>query len=296
MVANLNPLVSVLVTVHNRELYLSDALRSVLDSTQRDFEVIVVDDGSTDASLEIAGEFAGKDHRVHVHRNEQNLGDYPNRMKAASLAQGRYIKYVDSDDVIYPHSLAIMVESMERNPDAALGLSHSMPEEESPYPWRLTPEQTYRKHFLDRGCLSCGPSGAIIRRDAFEAVGGFRPEWGVLSDTDLWHRMAARWPLVLMPPGLVWWRRHAGQEFSKDDAGLVYLQRGYELTKAALASPGCPLAATDRDVAMRRSRQHFSRRLWSLALRRNKPRAALKVFRDSDLKPTDLLNGLRPYR
>jgi len=290
-----SPVVSVIVTVYNREAYLRDTLRSILDSKYTNFEVIVVDDGSSDASTNIASEFAEQDQRVQVHRNEQNLGDYPNRMKAASLAQGRYIKYVDSDDLIYPHSLAIMVESMERNPDAALGLAHSMPEDESPYPWCLTSEQAYRKHFLGRGCLSCGPSGAIIRRDAFEAVGGFRPEWGVLSDINLWCRMAACWPTVLLAPSLVWWRRHAEQEYTKNDAELTYLELGYGLETEALMSAECPLNLSDRAAALERKRQHFARRLLSLAIRRHRFRSAFGLYRSSALTLAQLAQGFRSY-
>ena len=200
---NRTPEVSILVTVYDRESYLEETLQSILHSTYSDFELLVVDDGSTDRSLEIAHQVAGNDDRIQVHINESTLGDYPNRLKAASLARGRYLKYVDSDDLIYPHSLAIMVESMERFPEAALGLSHSMPEDDSPYPWLLSPVQAYQKQFLGRGCLNCGPSGAIIRREAFQSVGGFRPEWAVISDKDMWYRLAAKWPTVLLPPGLI---------------------------------------------------------------------------------------------
>lgn len=271
-------------------------MTSILASTYSNFEIIVVDDGSDDGSLQIAKQFAESDSRIQVHANERNLGDFPNRMRAASLSRGRFLKYVDSDDLIYPHSLAIMVEGMERHPDAALGLAHSMPEDESPYPWELTPDQAYRKHFLGRGCLSCGPSGAIIRRDALEAVGGFRSKWSVLSDIDLWYRLTARWPIILLPPGLVWWRRHEGQEFSLGDADLLYLERGYQLAKEALSNPACPLSTDDRGRALKRARQHFSRKLLSLALRQGRPGAALKIFRESGLSTAELTQGLRRYQ
>lgn len=290
------PLLSVLVTVFNREEYLPHTLRSILDSTFCDFEVIVVDDASADGSLSMARQFAEEDERIQVFQNEHNLGDYPNRMKAAALARGRYLKYVDSDDIIYPHSLAIMADSMERHPDTALGLSHSLPQDDRPYPQHLQPEETCRKHFLGRGCLSCGPSGAIIRAQSFEAIGGFRTGWGVLSDIDLWYRMAAKWPTLLLPPSLVWWRRHEAQEFRKEGAELYYLRRGYELKIDALSQMDCPLPTHERDFALGRSRQHFARHLWSLALRQHRMAAALRVFRESDLAVSDLVRGLRKYQ
>jgi glycosyltransferase involved in cell wall biosynthesis len=290
------PEVSILVTLYNRESYLLQTLESILRSTYTDFEVIVVDDDSTDRSLEIADQLAKRDDRIQTYSNKKNLGDYPNRMKAASLARGRFIKYVDSDDIIYPYSLAIMVESMEQFPDAALGLSHSVPDEDSPYPWQLTPQETYRKHFLGRGCLSCGPSGAIIRREAFELIQGFRSQWAVISDIDLWYRLAARWPIVLLPPGLVWWRRHQDQEFTKDNSAIVYLESGYELSQDALSSPDCPLPPKERDIGHARSRQHFARRLLSLGFRKGQFHKGLSLYSNSDMKVTDLIKGLRSYQ
>src|ERR1700683_2785622 len=96
-----SPLVSVLITVYNRERYLAAAVDSVLAQTMQDFEVIIVDDLSTDRSVEIAQTYAARVPRIRFLRNERNLGDYPNRMQAAEQARGRYLKYVDSDDLIY---------------------------------------------------------------------------------------------------------------------------------------------------------------------------------------------------
>ena len=96
------PRVSVLVTVYNREAFLRATLQSILESSFGDFEVLVVDDCSTDSSLKIAHEIAQTDSRIKVCANEKNLGDYGNRMHVAALACGTYLKYVDSDDLIDP--------------------------------------------------------------------------------------------------------------------------------------------------------------------------------------------------
>jgi len=290
----ITPSVSVLVTVYNRERYLATCLESILASTWHDFEVVVVDDASTDESLAVAHGFESRDRRVRLYGNQKNLGDYPNRMRAAELARGRYLKYVDSDDLIYRHSLAIMVEAMDANPKAALALSHSLPQDEQFYPWMLSPVDAWRKEFLGRGCLGCGPSSAIMRRDAFIEIGGFG-NWGVLNDTDLWYRMSARWPVVLLPPGLVWWRRHEQQEFTKNNAATVYLERGFALTMETLSSPDCPLPASDRQAALQRARQHHCRRILSLALCRRQPASAWRLFKLSGLKPGQLLSGFQKY-
>jgi glycosyltransferase involved in cell wall biosynthesis len=287
-------LVSVLVTVYNREAYLAACLDSILTSTWEDFEVVVVDDGSSDGSLMIAEAYATQDPRIRFYRNERNLGDYPNRLRAAELARGKYLKYVDSDDLIYRHSLAIMVEAMEAYPDAVAGLCHSRPEDDKPYPWLLQPRESWHKQFLGRGCMSAGPSSAILRRDAFFAIGGFR-SWGVLNDTDLWFRLSAAHPILLLPPGLIWWRRHEGQEFTRDDASIVYLERGFELLMETLHRSDCPLSEDERKRAIAKARQHHSRRLWSLALMSRRPGAALRMARRAGVGVHELINGLKSY-
>ncbi|MEO8577411.1 MAG: glycosyltransferase family A protein [Gemmatimonadales bacterium] len=289
------PMVSVLVTVYNREQYLDACLSSILSSSFQDFEVVVVDDGSTDRSVEIAERFARTDSRVRAFRNEKNLGDYPNRMRAAELARGTYIKYLDSDDLIYPHGLDVMVQAMSAKPNAVLALSHSRPEEAEPYPWELSPAEAWRKQFLGDGCMGCGPSGAIIRRAEFFEAGGFGA-WGVLSDTDMWFRMSARWPIVLLPPGLVWWRRHENQEFSKDHASRRYLENGFALTVKTLATSENPMTEQETRMATERARQHHARRLLALSLGSGRPLTGLRMWRSAGLGWRDIAKGLRSYQ
>jgi len=87
------PIVSVLMTSYNREDFIGEAIQSVLNSTFKDFELIICDDGSTDKTVEIARSFEKADPRVKVFINPKNLGDYPNRNQAASHATGKYLKY-----------------------------------------------------------------------------------------------------------------------------------------------------------------------------------------------------------
>ncbi|MGV2336614.1 MAG UNVERIFIED_CONTAM: glycosyltransferase [Planctomycetaceae bacterium] len=132
--------ISVLVTVYNRQRYLAECLQSILDSTFSQFEVVVVDDRSSDSSLQIAGEFAARDPRIRVFQNPVNLGDYPNRNRAAELARGTWLKYVDSDDRIVPTCLENMLNAAGRFPDTGLVLSYPRPENQ-PRPLCMSPKQ-----------------------------------------------------------------------------------------------------------------------------------------------------------
>lgn len=213
---NNNPIVSVLMTSYNREKYIAFAIESVLSSTLTNFELIIVDDCSADETVNIARKYAAGDSRIKVFINEQNIGDYPNRNKAAALATGKYLKYVDSDDYIYPDGLEIMVNSMERFPEAGLGLCSLKPDSKNPFPFILHPMQAYEYHFFGPGLFHYGPLTAIFLKTAFDLMGGF-PTGRMISDSIMWHEMALRYPIVLMQDGIVWQRRHPEQELSDQD-------------------------------------------------------------------------------
>jgi glycosyltransferase involved in cell wall biosynthesis len=234
------PVVSVLMTAYNRERYIDEAIRSVLASTLVNFELIVVDDRSSDRTVEIARSYAGKDARVRVHVNEKNLGDYPNRNRAASLARGRYLKYVDSDDYIYPHGLAVMARMMEDAPQAGYGLA-CLTAQERPFPLVKTPAEAYEMNYFGESIFTRSPLSAIVRRDVFEAVGGF-PEARMVGDFAMWHKLSRSYNVVLMPAALTWYRVHQAQEFADTRRSPLQFESLYHaVSLEALRSERCPL-------------------------------------------------------
>lgn len=211
------PIVSVLMTAYNREKYIGQAIESVLASTFSNLELIIVDDGSKDRTVEIAKRYSENDSRVKVYVNEKNLGDYPNRNKAASYATGKFLKYVDADDYIYPWGLQLMVEMMEQFPDAGWGMSSMNQIDSKPFPIVLSPQEIYEFQYLGKGYSSGSgiftkaPLSAIIKREVFIEVGGFEPI-RMAGDYDMWHRLGQKYSVILMPHGLVWYRIHGEQE------------------------------------------------------------------------------------
>lgn len=243
------PTVSVIMTAFNRERYIAASIESVIAQTFDDLELVVVDDGSTDATVEIARRFARRDPRVRVEVNARNLGDYPNRNHAATLARGAFIKYHDSDDLLYPHCLAAMVPPMRAHPGAAFGISPSRYWPGGPCPMLLTPRMSYQREFLGSGMFNAGPSCAIFRTEAFRSLGGF-VDRGAPSDYIFWLRACARAPVVLLPADLFWYRIHAGQELSSGRAARQYAETIRD-TWDALASAECPLTEAERGQARR---------------------------------------------
>lgn len=206
-----SPTVSVLTTVYNRAKFLGECIESVQQSRFTDYEHIIVDDGSSDDSVAIAKRYAAQDSRIKVFVNEQNLGDYPNRNQAAKHASGKYLKYLDADDLHGPWILNVMVDAMEQFPAAGVGLfAHGKGSTHIAH--ALSPEETFDAHYHQGiRILSRSPLGAIIRRSAFDSVQGF-PNLQHIGDHELWHRIASSFDVVVMPSKMAHYRVHDDQQ------------------------------------------------------------------------------------
>lgn len=114
------PKVSVVMPAYNTEKYIAVAIESILNQTFKDFEFIIIDDGSTDKTGEIIQGYAKKDERIIFLRNTENLHNYKTRNKGVMIAKGKYIVTMDADDWSYPDRLQKQFEFMERNEEVVL--------------------------------------------------------------------------------------------------------------------------------------------------------------------------------
>jgi hypothetical protein len=235
------PLVSVLITTHNRAATLDRAIRSVLVQTLQDFEIIIVDDASMDATPGVLEAWQGHP-RIRIHRNPANLGEFANRNRAASFATGRYLKFVDSDDAIYPYALEYMTSALEAVPEAGLALSGGTPPGWQ-VPCALRPEGVFLWQALGPGRIlgANGPTFTCMRRTVFESAGGF-PELRTMGDHALWMRMAALADVLFLPGGMAFSALSQVSEttdpYCKSPEALVARNR---IVSDALAHPTCPL-------------------------------------------------------
>ena len=258
MVNDLNkletPIVSVLMTAFNREDFIAEAIESVLVSSFTDFELIICDDCSKDDTVAIANKYAAIDKRVKVFVNDKNLGDYPNRNKAASLAKGKYLKYLDSDDKLYDFGLAYAVTQMEKYPDSPLGMycSSEMGNVDSEV-W--SSEKIIREHFFVKQYLSMGPTGTIINRKFFVESGGFDTRFGPASDMFFNIRFASKYPIVLLPSLFFYYRIHEGQEKNNR---LGYLKFGYLYFKELMQKVQLPLKRKEINFLYKKMQKRHS--------------------------------------
>ncbi len=284
------PLVSVLMTAYNREKYIADAIESVLASTYINFELIVVDDCSVDNTVAIAKGYEANDSRIRVYLNETNLKDYPNRNKAASYARGKYIKYLDSDDTIYPWGLQAMVYCMEKYPEAGYGLmSYDLTTEEK-LPLLFSPINAYNGFYFRRFLIIAGPSGSIIRRDVFEHEGGFNGK-SYTGDTGFWLHLSKKYPVVAMPLDLIWWRQHDSQQIKDEYKNREVEAKRFFLFLNALEDKDCPLPDPDKTMAIQNLKNRYARNMAKYAATGQLKRS-LSLYKAVNFRLVDLFKSL----
>ena len=192
------PLVSVIIPSFNHEDFVKTAIRSVLDQGINDIEVIVVDDGSSDGTVQRVS--AIRDSRVQIVPQRENRRVHPRNL-ALSMARGRYVAFQNSDDEWKPGKLAAQLEVLENDPRVVVcftGVEAIGPDGKTlTDSWanglfstanRSSP--AWLRHFFEAGNCLCLPS-AVARREVVERAGRFRPSLIQLSDFDLWVRLAA---------------------------------------------------------------------------------------------------------
>jgi glycosyltransferase involved in cell wall biosynthesis len=287
------PTVSVLMTAYNRASYIGAAVKSVLNQTFSDLELIVVDDSSTDDTVGVVRSLAASDDRVRIVCNPQTLGDYANRNHAASFARGHLLKYHDSDDVMYPHCLATMVPPLIAERRAAFSLSLGQAWSGGPCPIVSTPRMSFQREFLGFGLFHGGPSCGLFRKDVLRALGGFE-DYGPASDHVFWLRACARHTVLLLPADLFWYRIHGGQEIHSDRASRAYALVP-RFAWQALNAVDCPLEGPELVQAKKNHVFGTAKGVWR-QLRAGNWFNAARRFQCAGLSLTDWARYLRRAR
>jgi glycosyltransferase involved in cell wall biosynthesis len=285
------PLVSVLMTSYNREKYISDSIRSVLHSTYENFELIVVDDGSSDNTVQIARSFETNDKRVKVYVNPKNLGDYANRNMAASYAKGKYLKYLDSDDMIYRHGLEVFVTMMEEHPDVALGIGSISTQKREPFPIVIKAETAHRHHFFKDSYLNCGPSGVIIKNDVFKKLGGFSGK-RMVGDVELWLKITSTFDVMILPPSLIYWRQHEDQEFFAGIRNGIYIQMELPMIEEALSEGRSNLTGKEKQIILNYYKKITARGIINIAIKKRKVKEAIRLTSQLRITAKDFFNAV----
>lgn len=207
--------VSLVVPAFNHAAYLEQALESALAQTYPGIELIVLDDGSTDATAGILDRYAGRFH----FESQKNIGQAATLNKGWALAHGDVLGYLSADDYLHPEAVSEAVAALARHPDAvAVYPDFELVDDSSRTTGTVrTPEFDYRDMVLRMVCPP-GP-GAFFRRTAFASEGGWNEQLRRIPDFEFWLRLGLRGGFVRIPKVLAYYRVHAGaQSFSPVDS------------------------------------------------------------------------------
>lgn len=206
------PTISVLLPVHNAELYVDEAIKSILAQTYGDFELLALDDGSTDRSLLILREYEAQDSRVHIFSRE-NRGLVASLNELIAKARGRYLARMDADDICMPDRFRSQVTFLDSFPDHVLVGAWVETVNAAGLPIGILRSPTSHEE-IDQDHLSGHTSirhpTAMIRRSAVMSAGCYRSEFISAEDLDLFLRLAELGKLANLPEVMLRYRLHAG--------------------------------------------------------------------------------------
>ncbi len=224
------PSLTVLMPVYNAATHLEDAITSVLAQSFEDFELLLMDDGSTDESMEVAREF--RDKRIRIESQAENLGLIETLNRGIDMSRGSLLARMDADDVSHPERFAMQVDFLGLNPDIA-GVSCAfdlMDDCGRPLPddyGRLRPVESLALRWaLHFGCFFTH-SGAMFRTSVLSASGGFDSRYAYAEDYELWLRLVDEHRLANIPRILLTRREHGAnvstrfREIQRENAYLA---------------------------------------------------------------------------
>jgi glycosyltransferase involved in cell wall biosynthesis len=206
------PLFTIATISYNSGKWIEETIESILNSSFTDFELLVSDDRSTDNTWQLIQQYDDK--RIVAWQNDFNLGEYPNRNKVLSLSKGKYILYVDGDDVLYKHTLRNLQEYITDFPDCDM-IWGVVTFNFGRLPLLLRSEEISNLIYKsDIPLAGIGFSETVFKKDVLSKEGGFSDKYAI-GDTYIKKKLAFTSNVLLVPLGFMFWRRSENQASKK---------------------------------------------------------------------------------
>ncbi len=199
------PLISVVMAVYNAEQTVAEAIKTILKQTYPHFELILIDDGSTDGTADILRNFVAQDDRIHL-ISQKNMGLTCSLNTGLQVAKGKFIARLDADDHACPRRLEKQVELMEENPDIVLCGTNC----DNIFGNGMTSEWGYKTEENLKDSISFktpfAHSTAMFRADTARQLGGYDESFVTSQDMEFWIRLSEQGRVVMLAEPLV--KRH----------------------------------------------------------------------------------------
>jgi glycosyltransferase involved in cell wall biosynthesis len=206
-----DPKITVLMPVYNGERHLSEAIDSILVQTYRDYEFLIIDDGSNDQTLEIIKKF--NDSRIRLIQNRSNIGIIKTLNKGIGESRGKYIARMDADDISLPERFRLQIEFLETEPQVALvgGQFSYIDNDGKIFAHEKVPlnNDTLQKQLLKKCCFS-HPT-VMIKTSVLKEVGGYNIKAHYAEDYELWLRIAENYQVANLKESILLYRVHPNQ-------------------------------------------------------------------------------------
>lgn len=231
----IRPKVSVIMSAYNSGEYIEVAILSILNQTLKDFELIIIDDCSTDNAPEVIKKYQELDQRIVAIRNQANSGVAFSRNNGIKLAKASYIAVMDSDDIAYPERLEKQYKYMKENPDVALaGCGAEIMDENGRILKKrigLTDPDEIKFRMLLRNPFI--HSTVFYRKKHFEEFGGYDKEYEYSEDYNFFSALAVKHRLASIPEILVKYREGSPQSVtSESNTRKIQLENSYKINTA----------------------------------------------------------------
>lgn len=210
------PLFSVLIANHNDGNYLQNTIDSVFAQTYDNWEIIIVDDKSTDNSEEIYKKYAN-DTRIHIYRNDENRGCGYTKRRCVDLAQGEICGFVDADDSITPNAIEVMTEAHIKEPQCSLIYSQFYYTDENLNVTSVSQHQCTipeGKSFLTCNILGAVSHFVTFKKNYYNQTAGIDPSFKIAEDIDLYFKLEEVGKLLFIPTPLYYYRIGTGNNTS----------------------------------------------------------------------------------
>lgn len=238
------PLISIIMSVYNEEVYLEESLRSIFNQTIGDYELIIVDDCSTDKTVEIIRSF--KDPRVKLIINDINMGLTKNLNKALKLCRGDFIARMDGDDICMPDRLRRQVDYMNQHPEYMLTGCQTRTFGEQNMTWRLKDNPEKLKIMMLLRPVLAHPTFMMRRELIFDKGFCYDESFRSAQDYELAQRVSEVYPIGIVQEVLLKYRTHKKQVSSK--SGGTQFANADRIRERQLKRLGVVLDETMRKV------------------------------------------------
>jgi glycosyltransferase involved in cell wall biosynthesis len=284
----MSPLFTIATITYNSSAWVKQTIESVLSSTYTDFEYIISDDCSSDNTWDVIQSY--DDNRIKSFRSKNNLGEYNNRNFVLQQATGKYIFYIDGDDILYRHTLQNLHVYLQYFKE--VGMIWGVPAGQVDFavlPYKFNPEQvislTYFTH-LPLSILGLGET--IFNVAQLRAIGGFNTEYAI-GDTYVKRKLSLTSSVLFVPEGLSFWRRSANQASARAGRNLRSFVDMCSINNHVLDDHDLPLNSSAAQVARENIRISQVKLLVANTLSKGKVSQFFKLRKQLSLSFSDLI-------